>query len=379
MVEDRLSGLKNKRPLCMIGLMSGTSMDGLDICQVEVDFRGDSVDFDVKGYRTQPFPSRLREAIAAALTGKAEEISSLHYRLGRFYAERASRFILESKSNHIDAVAMHGQTLYHSSGEHTLQVGEPSFLAEALGVPVISDFRARDIAVGGTGAPLIPIVDKWIFQREKEAVICLNLGGIGNITYLPSRLSGHPVVGFDTGPGMCLLDEAVWKLGRKKLDRGGSLALKGQPMEDWVDRWMEDEFVRMKPPKSTGRDRFGTAWLDANLPGNQENRLEDTLASLSLFTARSVVLNCRQFTDLRPVKAVIVSGGGVHHGCMMEMLNREFAPVDVVLSSDLGVDCDMKEALGFALLGAAFLKGIPGNLPSVTGASRPVLLGKLTP
>lgn len=363
----------------MIGLMSGTSMDGLDICRVDVDFRGESVGFEIKGYRTEPFPSRLKETIAGALTGTAQEVSRLHYDLGRFYAEKTSQFIMGLKPDRIDAVAMHGQTLYHASGKHTLQVGEPSFLAEALGVPVVSDFRARDIAVGGTGAPLIPAVDRWIFQRESETVICLNLGGIANVTYLPSRHSGDPVRGFDTGPGMCLLDEAVRKLTGKTVDREGNLALKGQPLEEWVDRWMSDEFVQANPPKSTGRDHFGKEWLEANFPDWAKERPEDTLASLSLFTARSVVLNCQRFTDLHPVRAIIVGGGGVHHSGVMEMLNQEFAPIEVVSSRTFNVDPDIKEALGFAILGAAFLKGIPGNLPSVTGASRSVLLGKLTP
>lgn len=354
-------------------------MDGLDICRADVDFRGESVRFRILGARTDPFPSSLRDAIGAALSGRVEDVSGLHYRLGKFYAERTLQFASELEDRRVDAVAMHGQTLYHASGKHTLQVGEPSFLAEALGVPVVSDFRARDIAVGGTGAPLIPMVDKWIFQREREAVICLNLGGIANVTYLPSRLSGDPVTGFDTGPGMALLDEAVRKTGKGVVDPGGKFASRGRPVQEWVDTWMTDEFVRMSPPKSTGRDRFGSAWLKANVPGERGGRAEDILASLSLFTARSVALNCREFTDLRPVTTVIVSGGGVHHVPVMEMLSREFAPIDVVSSGTIGVDPDMKEALGFALFGAAFFKGIPGNLPSVTGAARPVVLGKLTP
>ncbi len=358
--------------------MTGTSMDGLDICVADVTFSGDSVQCRTISSSTIPFTEQLRQDIRKVLSGPTDLVTRVHYSLGRFFAARTERFLTDSGISEIDAVAMHGQTIHHISGAATLQIGEPSFLAEVLGVPVVSDFRARDISAGGTGAPLIPAVDKWLLQREAEAVICLNLGGIANVTFLPGKSSDEDVTGFDTGPGMALLDEAAKQLLDDGLDEGGSSALTGTPDENAVIRWMEDSFVRANPPKSTGRDYFGAGWLENNIPDLTEWDKSDLLASLSLFTARSVALNCRQFLSVTNVKEIIVSGGGIHHRAVMSFLEKEFSPVSVITSDTYGIDPDMKEALGFAVLGAAHLKGIPGNLPAVTGASRPVVLGKLT-
>ena len=375
---DIFQKLKNKHPLRILGMMSGTSMDGLDLSVVDVDFHGVSARFVTRAFDTIPFPSRLREGIQLSLSGSTEQVCRTHYDLGRFYAERTEQFLSKSHIQGIDAAGMHGQTVFHVSGEATLQIGEPSFLAERLGVPVVSDFRSRDISVGGTGAPLIPIVDKWIFQKEYESVVCLNLGGIANVSFLPPRLSGKPVLGFDTGPGMALLDEAIARLSGKKYDEHGSYALAGVPNEELVNRWIDDEFVSQIPPKSTGRDYFGANWLKDHVKNLEAWNLEDLLATLSLFTARSVALNCRRFISMTDLKRIIVSGGGVHNGAVMKMLSQEFSPIRVMSSDTLGVNPDMKEGLGIAILTAAYFKEIPGNIPSVTGALRPVILGKLT-
>lgn len=362
----------------MVGLMSGTSMDGLDICVADIDFHGVSARSVIRASGSIPFSERLREEIRSSLSGSVEMVCRTHYNLGKFYGEETEQFLSESSLDRVDAVGMHGQTVYHISGEATLQIGEPSFTAERLGVPVVSDFRARDISVGGTGAPLIPIVDKWLFQKEYDTIICLNLGGIGNISVLPPRLSGGEVSGFDTGPGMALLDEAIREAAGERVDEEGKLASEGVPDEGVVGKWMEDEFVNLDPPKSTGRDYFGIEWLRREAKDFKEWAIEDLLATLSLFTARSVAVNCRQFVDLSGVKTLIVSGGGVHHVPLMRMLSQEFSPIKVVSSEIYGIDPDMKEALGIAILGAAYFRGIPGNVPSVTGANKPVILGKLT-
>jgi len=353
-------------------------MDGLDLCVVDVDFHGVSTRFVIKAHKSLPFPSYLREGIQLSITGSVEQVCRAHYDLGRFYAEKTAQFLSESSIQDIDGAGMHGQTIYHISGEATLQIGEPSFLVERLGVPVVSDFRARDISVGGTGAPLIPIVDRWIFQKKSESVVCLNLGGIANISYIPPKLSSEPVTGFDTGPGMALLDEAIDKLAGKKYDEHGSLALAGTPNEDIVNRWINNEFVSQAPPKSTGRDYFGAQWLEQHVENLSDWNLEDLLASLSLFTARSVALNCHQFVDMDGVKTIIVSGGGVHNNAVMKMLSREFSPVQVISSESFGINPDIKEAFGIAILAAAYFKEIPSNIPSVTGAYKSVILGKLT-
>lgn len=375
---DVLQTLKTKRPLTVAGLMTGTSMDGLDICVVEIDFYDDSARFSILGSGTFQFPPELRKTVQSTLSGTAEQVCRTHYDLGRFYAEQTAEFLARSAIGPIDAVGLHGQTVYHISGKATLQIGEPSFIAERLAIPVVSDFRARDISVGGTGAPLIPFVDRWIFQKEGETVVCLNLGGMANVSVIPPSSSGNDVTGFDTGPGMALLDDAVANLAGQRQDSGGEIASTGKVHETLLNEWMKDEFVTQAPPKSTGREYFAYHWLQARIGELAQWRLEDLLATLSLFTARSVVVNCRRFVDLHGVKNVIVSGGGVHHGCVMKMLSEEFSPIKVISSDAVGIDPDMKEALGMAVLAALYFKEIPGNIPSVTGASRPVILGKLT-
>ena len=362
----------------MVGLMSGTSMDGLDICVADIDFGEDAVAFSEIASACVQFPSDLKMSIWQALSGTTEDVTRTHYNLGRFYAKSTSEFLSAEGISGIDAVAVHGQTIHHISGEATLQIGEPSFLAQDLGKPIISDFRARDISAGGTGAPLMPIVDSWLFRQEEETVLCLNLGGVANITALPARASGEDIIGFDTGPGMALLDEAMMLLAQQPFDEHGSVSSQGTPDEALVEEWLKEEFILKEPPKSTGRDYFGKEWLERNVDKIANWKLHDLLATLSLFTARSVALNCRRFSAIVQTSNVIVSGGGVHHRTAMTMLSQQFSPVEVISSQKFNVDPDMKEALGFAILGAAYLKSIPGNLPSVTGASHPVVLGKLT-
>ena len=362
----------------MVGLMTGTSMDGLDICVAEVEFGEKSVEINVLETGSAPYSEKMRTDVEICLELDEKMIVETDDLLGRFMANETTRFLNRHGLNDIDAVAMHGQTVHHVSGESTLQIGEPSFLAQALNVPVISDFRTADITAGGTGAPLIPIVDKWLFQRPEEAVVCLNLGGVANVTYLPSKTSDELILGFDTGPGMALLDEASKTLTGNNFDEDGAMAQLGTAREKSVKGWLSHSFITAPPPKSTGRDEFGANWILEQLPDMNSWRVNDVLATLSLFTARSVAVNCREFLPFETVKQIIISGGGVYHKSVMRQLETEFSSVSILTSHELGFDPFMKEALGFAMLGAAHLKGIPGNLPSVTGASEAVVLGKLT-
>ena len=352
-------------------------MDGLDICVADIHCAKHTFQPRSLASRIVPFPPDLREAIRASLSGPTEHVCEAHYRLGRFYAEETSRFLSEVGIRGIDGVGSHGQTVHHVSGVATLQIGEPSFLAEELGVPVVSDFRARDISLGGTGAPLIPFVDKCLFQQADSSVVSLNIGGIANITYIPPTGSHDDVTGFDTGPGMSLFDEAarLWGMATSEAEQR---AFQGKPSEALATGWMKDPFIEKRPPKSTGRDYFGLAWLERNVPHLRDQNPQDLLASLCFYTARAVALNCKLFVDLERVSQVIVAGGGVHSRPAMEMLRSELAPIQVASSEKLGIDPDMKEALGFAILAAAYFRGVPANLPSVTGASKAVVLGKLT-
>ena len=358
--------------------MSGTSMDGLDICIAENKFENERLSYRILASKTVSFPVELKNKIRASLTGTVEKIGPLHYELGEYYAHETACFIQESGVTQIDAVGMHGQTIFHQNKKATLQIGEPSFLVKELGLPVVSDFRARDISEGGTGAPLIPIVDKWLFQNESEGIIYLNLGGLANITCLPPKSSGEEIMGFDTGPGMALLDELFQQNEDGPFDDKGEVASQGSPDLTLVDSWLKDEFILSSPPKSTGRDCYGKSWIKNHTGELEKMAFEDQLASLSFFTAKSIYVNCTSILETHNVKSMIISGGGVHHFAVLKYLNREFNPVPVKSIAEYGIDPDLKEAFGFSVLAAAYFNGIPANISSVTGAGKEVILGKLT-
>jgi len=356
--------------------MSGTSMDGLDICVADIDLSKAKLEFDIVHFNSIPFDEDILGKISAALSGTTAQVCSLNYELGKWYADCVMQELNSNQISNIDLIGSHGQTLHHISGHSTLQVGDPSFLAQAFDVPVIYDFRAGDIATGGTGAPLIPRIDEWLFRQQDNARIALNIGGVANVTLLPPKGNGT-VLGFDTGPGMALLDEAYQAATGDKYDRDGKLAGRGQADLPLVAKWLRDDFITKAPPKSTGRDQYGTDWLDDHNSQLAHLPIEDRLATLAAFTAKSIYRNCRSFLQQYNSDYLIVGGGGVHHRPLMQQLAKLFSGQKTVTSAEFGVDPDAKEALGFAVLAVAFIKGIPGNLPSVTGADKPVVLGKL--
>ncbi len=362
----------------MVGLMSGTSMDGLDICVAEIRLTSKSLDVELLESVSIPYSEELREKVAICQKGNAKLISQTHFNLGKFMASETKLFLKNKNISIVHAVAMHGQTIYHVNGESSLQIGEPSFLAQELEVPVISNFRAADISVGGTGAPLIPIIDKWLFQKKDVGIICLNLGGIANVSFIPPSKLDKPILGFDTGPGMALMDEIMLKVKNEYFDRDGARCLTGKSDKKYIDKWMKNCFINAEPPKSTGRDVFGPTWIKENIPNLDLMNLNDLMATLCLFTAKSISTNCKQFLPLNLVQKVVTSGGGVYNKGLMNYLKKEFHPISVISSKDCGLDPFFKEALGFAILGAANLKGIPANLPTVTGAKKSVILGQIT-
>ncbi len=374
---EKFNELIDKSRLRVVGLMSGTSMDGLDICVADIDLSETKLDFEIVHFNSIPFDEDIRDKIHATLGGTTAQVCSLNYELGKWYADCVMQELNSNHISNIDLIGSHGQTLHHISGHSTLQIGDPTYLAQAFGVPVIYDFRAADIAAGGTGAPLIPRVDEWLFRKQNNARIVLNIGGVANVTLLPPHVQGD-VQGFDTGPGMALLDEAYKLATGEKYDQDGKLAGKGKPDSQLVAEWLRDDFITKAPPKSTGRDQYGTEWLEAHNCQLAHLPIEDRLATLAVFTAKSIYRNCRSFLQQYKSDYLIVGGGGVHHRPVMQQLAKLFSDQKTVTSTDFAVDPDAKEALGFAVLAVAFIKGIPGNLPSVTGAERSVILGKLT-
>jgi anhydro-N-acetylmuramic acid kinase len=352
-------------------------MDGLDISIADIGLSNNIADFNMIGTTSIPYPSDLQSQIRQAVYGTKKYSSALDRDLGIWYAEKLFEYLRSESIDNIELIGSHGQTIHHVSGQSTLQIGDPSFLAGKFNIPVISDFRTADIYAGGTGAPLMPKVDEWLFRNIDTAIITLNLGGVANVTFLPCINNGD-VIGFDTGPGMALLDETFLVESKEGIDVGGEFALEGNADKRLVNNWLKAPYFLQLPPKSTGRDQFGINWLADHRQELSSLAIADQLATLSLFTAKSVFLACEEFIRDHQVERLIISGGGIHHKCVMKYLVKWFSPIAVVPSDELGVSVDGKEALGFAILAVAHVKSIPGNIPSVTGAKKALVLGEMT-
>lgn len=379
----------------VVGLMSGTSMDGMDAALLEVE--GESVDglgWELLAFRTRPYRAVERKALADAIErGTPESLCRLHADLGGAAARAVGELLEEAgvPPEAVAAVGSHGHTVWHDPpGEEgrrgsTLQLGDPATLAEATGIPVVSDFRARDVAAGGHGAPLVPFADRLLFSRPDRTRALQNLGGMGNVTWLPPIGSEEPTLAFDTGPGVALLDAAAGMAtaGEEVFDRDGRLAARGMVDPELLEDLMAHPFLHRAPPRSTGREAFGPELvreLAGDLPRGRPEAWCDLLATLTAFTARSVGDAYRRWIRPRDVDEVVLTGGGARNPALREALTRVLAPLPVRTGARaLGMDPDAREAAAFAVLAWAHLRGIPGNVPGVTGASGPRVLGSRTP
>lgn len=356
-----------------LGLMSGTSADGVSLALV-AERSGRPW---VLAHATYPYPAALRERILAAPRSGARELCRLNFELGRVFAAAASRFLKRKAGPRV--AGSHGQTIVHLPEESlpsTLQIGEPSFLAEALGIPVVSDFRPRDMAAGGGGAPLIPFFDEVLFGAG-EPTILQNIGGIANAS-LVGR--GVRASGFDTGPGNCLIDLAarVATGGRRTFDSGGAIARRGRPDEVRVRRLLRAPFFLRRPPKSFDRSTFGEDYLRRFLMGPGV-RPEDAVATATLLAASSIVDAWRRFLLPRArVRRAVVSGGGALNPVLMATLRR-LSPVPVLSSADCGIPPLAKEPAAMAWMALLALDGKVNHCPRATGARGPRILGKITP
>ncbi len=345
-----------------VGLMSGTSADGVSAARIRV---GNGM--KLLAYRTFAYPPSLRERVLRAQELRTPDLSQLHSDLGKFFAKVATIFIGRSR---IDVIGCHGQTVWHEPGRHTLQLGEAAHIAAATGVTTVSDFRPADIAAGGQGAPLVPYFDRFVFGVRPAAT--LNIGGIANLT----AVSKKPI-GFDTGPGNCLIDEAMRIAFRKEYDAAGRVAKSGEVVHEWLAR-LDHEYFRISPPKSTGRELFSHQFLVDRLGGELRRRPADVVATLTFFTARTIADARSRFVKHK-ITEIIVSGGGVFNRTLMNHLESMLAPAAVTSIAAYGIHPLAKEPAAFALLAIEAIRGRVGNIPSVTGASRLVVLGKFTP
>ena len=380
----------------VIGLMSGTSADGVDAALVAIGADGEQPVLRLVAYETVPYPSGLRERIlAVASGGTTGDICHLNGYLGELFAEAAAEVARKAGMPlaEVNLIGSHGQTIHHLPGSRqegahairsTLQIGEPAVIAERTGVTTIADFRPRDMAAGGEGAPLTPIVHHALFAHPDRGRVILNLGGIANITVLPARSDPSSVTGFDTGPGNVLLDEFVRIRGLtpEGYDEDGRLAARGQVQPTLLEDLLKHPFVRRAPPKSTGREVFGPAFIE-----EFRRRLDvagvdplDGLATLSAFTVEAVARNLRDFVFPKvEVREMVVTGGGARNAFLMRRLAEALPQCRLTASDGLGVPARALEAVAFAWLAYLTATGRPGNLPAVTGARGSRVLGCIVP
>ena len=383
----RWAALGEKKTKLVVGLMAGTSADGIDAALVRIHGHGLDTGVALVAHRTVPYPDRLRSSVLALGTGLVSDLCRLIFTVGEKFAEAALAVLKDAGVDpaDVDLVGSHGQTVHHvprTPGDvtSTLQIGEAAVIAERVGVPVVSDFRVRDIAAGGEGAPLSAYVDYLLFRREGPPRALLNLGGIANVTIVTESI--EEVFAFDCGPANMPLDACVHVMteGKGRCDVDGKLAEQGRIDENLLKKLLEHPFLNQPAPRTTGREAFGMDFVLPLLRAKGAQRAVDVLATLTAFSAHCVR---RSFEDCvypraRPTE-ILVSGGGLKNPVLMGHLRRLFPKENVTPLTELGITPDAKEAVIFAVLANETIHGVPNNVPGATGAKWPVVLGKVSP
>jgi anhydro-N-acetylmuramic acid kinase len=377
-------------------MMSGTSVDGIDVALARISGAPPRLKSKLFGHTRVDFPSVLRSEILRVAEGgriTAGELSQLNFRLGQCYAEAAllacHRFRVPPAC--VALIGSHGQTVFHQgrpsrylgcSTASTLQLGDASVIAARTGITTVADFRPADLALGGQGAPLVPYADYLLYCHKKFGRVSLNLGGIANITVLPAGARPSQVLAFDTGPGNMLIDALVQRFsrGRRSYDQDARLALSGRANLPLLNEMLRDPYLRLPPSKSTGREYFGSAYVEKLLSAARRYRARpaDIVRAATIFTALSIVDALHRFVLPRTkIHQLIVSGGGANNPLILAQLAAALPHIGVISSARLGIPVDAKEAYAFALLAYESFHQRPANLPSATGARRPAILGKI--
>jgi anhydro-N-acetylmuramic acid kinase len=392
MKQPRLVSLQNKRTKLIVGLMSGTSADGIDAALVRVSGSGVGTHLTQLDFGTYPYPAGLRSLIlenSLPGTGSVDLLCELNVVIAHFFADAVKKIARKARVrlSDIDLIGSHGQTVHHlpqlkrifgKTIRSGLQIGDPATIAKLTGITTVGDFRTGDMAVGGQGAPLVPYFDYLMFRSKTKNRILLNLGGIANFTALPKKCSVEDVVAFDTGPANMVIDGLMLELYGRKFDRNGSIAQSGWVATDLLSELMAHPYFKQRPPKSTGREVFGKMILPKILKHRRTLEKEDLIATATRWTALSVFDQYKRFIEKRmSADEVLVSGGGAHNRSVMTGLQECFHPVPVKKIESIGFSSDAKEAVCFAVLANETICEHPSNVPRVTGASRPVILGKI--
>lgn len=374
-----------------VGLMSGTSLDGVDAVLAEITGRGTDTRVRVLHFATLPIPPELKAQIKAACrenTSGVDLICSLNFSLGHLFAEAAKTVCAQADFplEKLDFIASHGQTVWHiprPAGDRvrsTLQIGEPAVIAYETGVRVVSNFRTMDMAAGGEGAPLVPYSEFVLYGSRTEHVALQNIGGIGNVTVIPATGNIDDVFAFDTGPGNMVIDELCQLLFGLPYDVGGAIAARGRVNEALLDEMMAHPYISLTPPKTTGREVFGEAYTRDLAHRCAGMPKEDLVATATRFTARSIAYNYQRFVIPKvPIDKVVVGGGGAHNAALLDFLRAELPGVRVLTQEEMGFSSDAKEAVAFVVMGNETLHGYPSNVLTATGAREKVILGNITP
>ena len=386
--------LEKKRKL-VIGLMGGTSADGVDAALVQIDGYGSETKVKQMGYVSIPFEDAVRERILKISQGDfggSRELARMNALLGQLYMEACTRLchVAGIPFEKVDLIGSHGQTVYHQPQKErylgrevatTYQLGDVSILCEEIGAPVVSDFRVRDMAAGGQGAPLVPYTEYLLYRKKDEDVALQNIGGMGNVTFLPGGGQMSQLIAFDTGPGNVLIDAVVAKIsdGKVRYDDGGRMAAEGHVSKELLRWLMDDGYLRQAPPKTTGREKYDLSYQQklyqkANSLGVMEY---DLLATVTRYTAETIAYALRNHLPRLP-QTLVLGGGGSYNQTLVSQIRELLPEVQVVCNEELGWNGDAKEAVAFAILANETIHGQCNNAPAATGALHPVIMGKIS-
>jgi anhydro-N-acetylmuramic acid kinase len=376
----------------LIGLMSGTSHDGIDAALVDISFARKRFQIQQRAFRSFPYSVPVRERLLQLSQGAsvdAGEVAQVNVLLGELFAKAALKLCQAAKISldSVAAIGSHGHTIYHRPRQRpgagsTLQIGEPAVIAAQTGITTVADFRPADVAMGGEGAPLVPYVHYFLFHQPGRSVAVHNVGGIANLTYLPAKQDLDGVLAFDTGPGNMVIDGAVQAVsgGKKLYDKDGRLARAGTADTRLLSKLLRHPYFRRQPPKSTGREEFGEAYIQQFLEKAVQLSAEDTVATATALTVESMARAYRNFVCPRgPLDEILLTGGGSLNSVLREQLAQALPEVQMRTLEEIGFESQALEALAFAVLAYATLHGMPSNVIGATGARSPVVLGKVVP
>ena len=393
-IKEKLEEIASKDVKIAIGLMSGTSADGVSAVLVKLKGNWINTKFKIIEYETYPYSSGIRKRIFELFnpkTSTVDKICIMNFILGKIFAEAAIRIANKAgiSIKEIDFIASHGQTIYHIpkiigingyESKSTLQIGEPSVIASETGVITIADFRPKDIAVGGDGAPISAYADYIIFRSENVSRAIQNIGGIANVTYIPKKASINDIMAFDTGPGNMIIDAIVNYVTKGKLryDINGEIAAKGKVNNELLEWLMKHPYLKRKPPKTTGREEFGEHYAMKVIEKAKELEIsnEDLIATVTMFTAKSIALSYKEFLPEIP-NEIIIGGGGAYNKTLMKMLREELKESKILVHEDFGIPSQAKEPLIMTILGNEVIHLHFNNIPNATGAKRKVIMGKV--